>query len=203
MKTRKQTSGNGDRLSTRDIYRKAAEIFHAKGYDATSMDDLARALEATKAGLYYYIESKEDLLFGIMDWAMDLLDQEVIAPARAEADPEHRLRLIIRHHGRELLGRGRAISLLTDEVDALTPKHRRHIQRRQRTYFDLVRDTLDRLKAAGRLRDVDTTVATFSMFGMLMWLPRWYEQKGRLSSEQILDTLTELALDGLLMPASS
>ncbi len=200
MKTRRQPSGNGDRLSARDIYRKAAEIFHAKGFDATSMDDLARALEATKAGLYYYIESKDDLLFGIMDWAMDRLDQEVIAPARAEADPERRVRLIIRRHGRELLGGARDISILCDEVAALTPKHRRHILKRMRAYFDLVRGTFDQMKAAGRLRDVDTTVATFNLFGMLMWLPRWYRKKGRLSPDQVLDELTEVALGGLLAP---
>ena len=50
-----------------EIYDKAAQIFYEKGFDATSMDDLAKAMQITKAGLYYYIESKEDLLFAIMN----------------------------------------------------------------------------------------------------------------------------------------
>jgi hypothetical protein len=65
----------------------------------------------------------------------------------------------------------------------LTPVHRRLIFARQRVYFDLVRATLERLKEAGRLPPIDTTVATFGLFGALMWLPRWYSKKGRLSSE--------------------
>jgi AcrR family transcriptional regulator len=198
MKTRKQSAGAGDRLSAHEIYLKAAEIFEAKGFDATSMDDLGRALEVTKAGLYYYIASKEDLLFGIMTYAMDWLDREVIIPARAEADPERRLRLIVCNHGRELLEGPRALAILSDELAALTPKHRRNILDRKRVYFDLVRDTLDELNAAGKLRAVNTTVATFSLFGTLMWLPRWYRPKGRLSPEQVLDEVAAIGLGGLL-----
>jgi hypothetical protein len=134
-------------------------------------------------------------------WLREPSAQEVIEPARAEAEPEARIRLIVRRHGRELLGGSRAISLLTDEVAALTPVHRRLIFARQRVYFDLVRETLERLNEAGRLRPIDTTVATFGLFGTLMWLPRWYRKKGRLSSEQILDELTEFALGGLLAPS--
>jgi TetR/AcrR family transcriptional regulator, cholesterol catabolism regulator len=198
MKTRKPPAGIGDRLTAQDIFLKAAEIFATKGYDATSMDDLARALEVTKAGLYYYIDSKEDLLFGIMSRAMDWLDAHVTGPARAESDAERRLRSIVGTHGRELLEGARVISILSDEVAALTPRHRRHILDRKRSYFDLVRGTLDDLKAAGRLRAVDTTVATFGLFGALMWLPRWYRPKGRLSVAQILAEFEQVAVDGLL-----
>src|SRR5262245_21640116 len=159
----------------REIYFKAAKIFHERGFDATSMSDLADAVQITKAGLYYYIKSKEDLLFAIMDFGMDCLDRDVIEPARAEACPEKRLHLILKAHARNLTAAGKAIPILTDEVAALTPKHRKRILERKRIYFDLLRDTLDALKGTGKLRDVDTTVATFSIFGMLLWLPRWYQ----------------------------
>ena len=203
MSTRKRPAGAASRLSAEDIFRKAADIFHAKGYDATSMDDLARALDVTKAGLYYYIESKEDLLFAIMSFGMDWLDAQVIAPARAEPDPERRLRVIIGRHGSELLGGIRAITILSEEVAALVPKHRRVILERKRAYLDLVRGTLDELKAAGRLRDVDTTVAAFCLFGTLMWLPRWYRSRGRLSTEQVIEEVNKLVLNGLLTSAPS
>jgi TetR/AcrR family transcriptional regulator, cholesterol catabolism regulator len=208
MKRRKQPSGNGDRfsrLSAEHIYRTAAELFYAKGFDATSMDDIARAVEATKAGLYYHIDSKEDLLFGIMKLAMDHMEEFIIAPARAETEPEVRLRLLIRFNGRRVLGESRALSIVTDELVALTPEHRRHIETRMRVYFDLMRSTLDELKAAGKLRNVNTTVATFSLFGTLMWLPRWHQQQGSLSVEKVLDELTEIRLGGLIVtePAAS
>jgi len=177
------------------IYYKAARIFHEQGYEATSMSDIAEALQITKAGLYYYIDSKEDLLFRIINYGLDWLDQEVIEPARMLGDPEERLRWIIRHHGQGLLRGSRVIPLLTEEVSSLLPKHRRHILSRKRIYFDFVRDTLNELKARRKLRVVDTTVATF---GMLLWLPRWYQQGGRLTAAETMDQMINLYLGGLM-----
>ena len=132
MKAEAPTPRVVDRNRTQSIYLKAAEIFHRKGFDATSMDDIARALQITKAGLYYYIKGKEDLLFAIMTYAMDWLSSEVVEPARTVADPEQRLRLIIERHGRELMEGPRSLAILSDEVARASPKHRRQILKRSR-----------------------------------------------------------------------
>jgi AcrR family transcriptional regulator len=200
MKSATNAPRTADFKRTRAIYLKAAEIFHKKGYDATSMDDIARALRITKAGLYYYIKGKEDLLFGIMTFAMDWLDREVVEPAAEVADPEQRLLLIIARHGRELTDGPRSMVILSDEVAALTPPHRRAILKRKRAYLELIRDTLDELKARGRLHAVDTTVAAFSVLGMLLWLPRWYRPDGRLTSESVLEEMSKVVLGGILKP---
>ena len=183
---------------TIDIYTKAAEIFHEQGFDATSMSTIAAAVELTKAGLYYYIESKEDLLFAIMNYAMERLETMVIEPSRGLADPEERLRSIISRHGRLLTEGNKAITILTDEIEGLKPKHRKQILDRKRVYFEFVRGTLDALKAAGKLRDINTTVATFGLFGTLLWLPRWFHTDGRLSSETVIEQIVEIATHGLL-----
>ena len=69
-----------------------------------------------------------------------------------------------------------------------------------RAYFDLVRDTLRELQAAGRLREVDPTVATFGLIGTILWLPRWFRQNGRLSQEAVAKEIANIALGGLLEP---
>jgi hypothetical protein len=69
-----------------------------------------------------------------------------------------------------------------------------------RAYFDLVRDALSQLRSAGRLRDVDPTVAAFGIIGMILWLPRWFRQSGRLSQEQVAHQIADIALGGLLRP---
>src|SRR4051794_9754237 len=104
-----------ERNRARAIYLKAAEIFHEKGYDATSMDDIARALQMTKAGIYYYIKGKEALRFAIVPYAMDWLTGEVIEAARSVTDPEERVRMIVERHGRELLQGPRSMAILSDE----------------------------------------------------------------------------------------
>src|SRR5215210_24130 len=198
MKAQKKTAPTNDRLA--EIYRTAAQIILRKGYDATSVNDIANALGMTKAGLYHYINGKKELLFDIMNFGLGELDEEVAEPARAIADPAARLRFAVAAHAR-LVTRGQgAITILVDEITALTPPQQRKITQRKRAYFDFLRGTLDELKAAGQLQDVDTTAATFSLLGMINWLSRWFRHDGALSEEQAADQLVRIALHGLLRP---
>jgi AcrR family transcriptional regulator len=196
MKAQKKSAPNNERLA--EIYRTAALIILRKGYDATSVNDIANALGMTKAGLYHYINGKKELLYDIMNFGLGELDEEVAAPAKAIADPAERLRFIVAAHAR-LVTRGQgAITILVDEVTALPPAQQRKITQRKRAYFDYLRDTLDELKATGRLQDVDTTAATFSLLGMVNWLSRWFRQGGALDEEQAADQIVRIALHGLL-----
>jgi AcrR family transcriptional regulator len=180
------------------MYRTVAQLFRDRGFDATSVSDIARALGLTKAGLYHHFESKETLLFEIMMFGLDKVRDEVIVPVRGIRDPEERLRQLILRHGRIITRGNGAVAHLGDEIRALPPAARRQIQQRMRVYFDLVRDTLGELHSSGRLRDVDRTVATFSLIGMILWLPRWFRQDGRLTQDAIAHDLAALALSGLV-----
>src|SRR5215510_11572532 len=187
------------RLNSRraEICRTAARIFRQRGFDATSVSDIARALKMTKAGLYHYFTSKEELLLEIMMFGLDNVRDEVIVPARAIRDPEERLRQIVIRHAQITTRAEGAVSQL-DELRALPPVAQRKVKELQRKYFDLVRETLRELKAAGRLRDVDLTVAAFSTIGMILWLPRWFRQGGRLNAEQAATEIANLTLASVL-----
>jgi len=181
-----------------EICRTAAQIFRERGYDATSVSDIARALGITKAGLYHYFDSKEALLFEITAYGLDRVRDDVIAPVRGMRDPEERLReLVVRHACIATHGRG-AVAQLVDEIRALPAANRKVLEERMRLYFDLVRDTLKELRALGRLRNVDPTVATFGLIGTILWLPRWFRQNGRLTQEQVAHQIADIALGGLL-----
>ncbi len=190
-----------DRPRSGFIYRTAAQMIYQKGFDATSMNEIAEALNLTKPGLYYYVGGKKKLLFSIMDYAMDLLDNNVVEPARPIADPEQRLRAIISEHARLLTHEAGALAILIDEDAGLSAEHRGQIVQRKREYFEFLRRTLDELAAAGRLRRIDTTVGAFSLLGMVMWISRWYDPQGRLDSEHVLRDVTEIALGGVVSPS--
>jgi AcrR family transcriptional regulator len=190
-----------DRLD--EIYRAAAKIICEKGYDATSMNDIAEAVGLTKAGLYHHISGKRDLLFRIMNFGLDSLEEQVIFPARAVLDAEQRLRSIITRHVHLITSRSthegnNPVTIILDEVAGLTSGQRRKINQRKREYVDLIRDTLRELQAGGRLRDLDVTAATFSLLGMILWLSRWYNPDGRLGPDEIAREVTNTALGGLL-----
>jgi AcrR family transcriptional regulator len=181
------------------MYRTIAQLFRDRGFDATSVSDIARALGLTKAGLYHHFDSKEALLFEIMMFGLDKVRDEVILPVRAIADPEERLRQLITRHARITTRGHGAVAHLQDEIRALPPPSRKQVEHRMRVYFDLVRGTLDELHAAGRLCDVDRTVATFSLIGMILWLPRWFRQDGRLTQDHVAENIANLALGGLVV----
>jgi TetR/AcrR family transcriptional regulator, cholesterol catabolism regulator len=188
---------------TDHIYRVAAGIMCRKGYEATSMNDIADAVGLTKAGMYHYIRGKEHLLFEIMSYAMDMVDENVIGPAQEITDPEKRLRLIVELHARRILEVGGEVTILLEEMWALTPPHRRTIQSRKRVYFEMIRHTLQELAEADKLRNVDPTVATFSLLGMINWISRWYRRDGKLSVDAVLRDFLEIAMNSVMRNLST
>lgn len=206
MRSQKNLTPSEEPNRLDQIYYVAAKIFCDKGYDATSMSDIADTVGMTKAGIYHFIPGgKKDLLYAVMQYGMDRLEANVITPALAIADAEARLRSIVVNHSRLISsGSGRdghnPVTIVVDEVSGLTPAQLRKITQRKRAYLDLVRGTLQQLKEEGKLKDVDVTVAAFSLFGMMLWLSRWFRPDGRMTSEQVSEEISKFALGGLLRP---
>src|SRR4051812_29109221 len=98
----KRNSGTGDFTRNR-VFEVAAEVFHKKGYDNTSMSDVATAAGLTKAGLYHHIDSKERLLYTVLDYGLDLTDSCVVKPLDDISDPLERLKTMIDLHLRLVL----------------------------------------------------------------------------------------------------
>src|SRR2546425_8231071 len=74
--------------SRQEILRTAARLFQERGYDATSMNDVAAALKLSKGGLYHHFQSKDEILFNLMNHAMDITQTRVIDGVKSIADPE-------------------------------------------------------------------------------------------------------------------
>jgi AcrR family transcriptional regulator len=183
-----------------EVYRTAAKIILQKGYDATSVSDIADALGITKAGLYHYIRGKTELLYGIMTFGLEELDREVMVPSKAIADPEERLRFMITTHARLVTRGDGAVTILVDEARALTATQNRKVTKLKRAYLDAIRDTLDQLRETGKLRDVNTTVAAFNIIASINWLSRWYVPDGVLTAGEIAGQMTDTLLYGMLQP---
>ncbi|HEX8736802.1 MAG TPA: TetR family transcriptional regulator [Pyrinomonadaceae bacterium] len=181
-----------------EIYLTAAQMFVERGFESTSLTDIADALKITKAGLYYYFESKQELLYLIVTLGLDSVKNEVLDPAREIIDAEQRLKFIILNHARLAAEGNHAVIIISHEINALTFTQRETILKRRRDYFDFVRDTLVELEKGGKLYDIDITTATFTLFGMILWLSRWFRPNGKLSVEKVSQNVCEMALKGLL-----
>lgn len=200
--TRSRAASVGPSERQRQIYVEAARLFVEKGYDATSMSDIADAMKMTKAGIYHFIRSKEELLFTIISFGMDELYEEVVAPALMVRDPHDRLRLIVRNHlvniGRVDTSLGNPVTIVVDASSGLSTQRRKIIDQRKLEYFNLVRATIAELVKSGAARsDLNTTVAAHTVIGMILWMARWRRPNGKLSLDRIIEQITGIVIAGI------
>lgn len=188
----------GQSAKIEDVILKAAGVIGKRGFEATTMNDICRATGLTKGGLYHYIKGKRDLLYQIMLFGMNHLEDSVVEPVSAIDDPEKQLRTLIRLHV-HAIARGKGmITILTDEDAGLDPKHRKEILERKRAYFDFVRGILAGLRDRGKLADVDLNVATFNILGQVLFFSRWYSENGKLTPSEVSEQIATTSLNGIM-----
>lgn len=186
--------------SRQEILRAAARLFQQQGYDATSMNDVAAALKLSKGGLYHHFQSKDEILFDLMSHAMDITEERVIAPAKQIADPEERLRTVIRRHIAVVLSeRDREITVMLHENHPLSPALRRRINARKKDYVHFLENLIAEVqRARGSKQAVTPRAAAFALLGMINWIYQWYRPEGSLQEQSLVEQYTEIFLRGAL-----
>lgn len=187
------------------ILEVAARVFCERGYEATSMGDVAAAVGMTKAGLYHHIAAKEDLLAAIMNYGMDLFEERVLQRTGSIADPLERLRRTLKGHLLLVLrDRPKEVTVILHEGVALPAAPRARIDARKKRYIRFLERTIRELVMRKVARPVDPTVAAFALLGMVNWSTRWFRAGGRLDEEQVAEAMTRFFLNGLVAaPAPS
>ena len=184
---------------TAQIYEAAARVFCENGFGQSSMADVAAAVDMTKAGIYHHIASKDELLFGIMSYGMDVFEERVLDRVEKIRDPLERLRATIRGH---LLlvtrDRTKEVTVVLNEAHALHGDYRTKIDRRKRHYVRFLNETFRELQRKGFIREIDPRVATFALLGMINWTYHWYTANGRLRDTDLAEAYIDLFLSGLL-----
>jgi TetR/AcrR family transcriptional regulator, cholesterol catabolism regulator len=190
-----------------EILRTAARLFQQQGYDGTSMNDVAAALKLSKGGLYHHFQSKDEILFNLMSHAMDITEERVIAPVKAIANPEDRLRALIRLHIGVVLGeRDREITVMLHENHPLTPALRKRINARKKDYVHFVENLIAEVQNArggsnesssgSPKKTVTPRAAAFALLGMINWIYQWYRPEGSLQEESLVQQYTEIFFQG-------
>jgi AcrR family transcriptional regulator len=186
--------------SRQEILRTAARLFQQRGYDATSMNDVAATLKLSKGGLYHHFQSKDEILFEIMNHAMDLTEERVLAPVRNINDAEERLRALIRLHIEVVLSpRDREITVMLHENHPLPPALRKRINHRKKQYVHFVESLMAEVQRARRSKGaVSPRAAAFALLGMINWIYQWYKPEGNLQANNLVPQFTELVFGGIL-----
>jgi AcrR family transcriptional regulator len=183
----------------REIDDVASELFHANGYAATSVRDIARALDIQGASLYAHVASKEDLLWSIVDRAATSLEEAVerALDDTASDDPVERLAAIVEAHVEVVTADPERASVFVTEWRHLSPDRREAIGRRRDAYEHRVRDVIADGQGIGVFAAVDPALAATFLLTALNGIATWYRPDGRLSADRIADHYVDLALRSL------
>lgn len=184
--------------SRQDILRTAARLFQQQGYDATSMNDVAAALKLSKGGLYHHFQSKDEILFNLMNHALDITQERVVDAVQGIADPEERLRMLIRRHIEVVMSvRDREITVMLHENHPLPPAMRRRINARKKDYVHYVENLIEEVQRARQAKgNVSARASAFALLGMINWIYQWYRPEGSLQEESLVRQYTEIFFAG-------
>jgi|GEM_PF-48682 Transcriptional regulator len=182
------------------IRDRAAELFAARGFAATSISDIAAACNCAKSLIYHYFGSKEDILFDLLKAHVEALYGAARAALDQESDPEARFRAFVRAL-LDLYAHARAKHiLLLNELDNLPPSRKGSIVALERQLVELAADLFEGLAPGlGKERMLRIPIA-MSFYGMINWTYTWYRPGGPLSPRRFADLAADLFLRG--MPAA-
>jgi AcrR family transcriptional regulator len=181
------------------ILRNAARIFAEKNYHSTTMRDISRATNVSLAGLYHYFKSKEELLFLIQDNCFGRVLERLEERLRETDDPLTRLTTFIENHLSFFAANMAEMKVLSHEADSLAGDLHTHVSSKKDKYTKLARRILREVQQQqGANAQIDLTVATYALFGMMNWIYNWYDPRGKLNVSQLVDNVTRLYLRGFV-----
>ena len=179
------------------LRRTAVRLFREHGYDGTSMQDLAEALGMHRGSLYHYIDSKEDLLFEIVESAMARFHDEVRPILEDQGPAGDRLRRAVGAHLRIAADEPDELTLLQVEVKALAPGRRARIVAERDAYEHAWRAFIREGMREGAFRCEDERTAGFMILAACNWFSQWYHPTGPLGVDDFAARFTALFLDAL------
>jgi AcrR family transcriptional regulator len=195
-------NGKQSKPATRleEVLQSAANIFFAKGYHATSIEDVARDVGMLKGSLYYYIKSKDDLLFRLLLAGIEDSDAFIARQIDPESDPVEQLERAIRAQIDYIIQNRVQFGLFLHEFDSLSGKRQHKLISVMSRYNSRFVELVRRAQEQGKLINGEPWIIVNGVLGMCNWLYRWYDPDQVSDSEQIKSVFVRLVFEGLRKP---
>lgn len=188
------------RVSQRKLQRileHAAQVFSEKGYEGASIRDISRSSGVSLAGLYYYIESKQKLLYLIQIYTFKTILSRLEKRLSAVTDPIERLRVLVHNHLEYFLQHPVEMKVLSHEDEALEGDYRKEVLEIKRRYYEIALRIFEDMRRRGLARRLNPRVAVLSLFGMMNWVYTWHRPKVDPQAGALADAITGMFLHGV------
>lgn len=184
-----------------DIYCKALDLFIQKGYNGASISMIAKALGMSKANLYHYCFSKEDLFYRVH---LDYLKKHfipIIEEAEQLSEPRDRITFVLKRL--TLLNTtDKACKVLIPDIANLNRRHHTEIISIWRRALDVVSNSIFELQQSGNATKYKKSFLALLAFGMVNWIVYWFDYGRQVNAEELAETLVQTFLNGFLRPAN-
>ena len=181
----------------------AARVFAARGFHQTGMRDLAKATGVSLAGLYYYVQSKEELLYLIQSRNFDAVIDGMRERLNGVLDPVERLARFIDNHLDYFASHMPEMKVLSHEAGALTGEYLERVNNKKREYVRALMDILADVEKSYGPAHINRRVAAYTLFGMMNWIYNWYDPLRDVGVEALSQSVCRLFLGGYVgLPVS-
>ncbi len=194
-------NGNGRRSHSFDrrlgeILDHATSVFCEKGYEGASMRDLSRATGMSLAGLYYYFESKEKLLYLIQKHTFSRILANLQERLAGVSNPEQRIRIFIRNQLEYFLRKPEAMKVLSHEDDVLKNGYGAEVRAIKREYYRSCLGLMEDLRREEGL-EFSARIAVLSLFGMMNWIYTWHNPRVDADAADLARQMGDIFLNGV------
>lgn len=186
--------------NTREVLLKnATDLFYQKGYADTSIRDIGLKVGISSSIIYHYFKNKEEILFTIIfNESQDLIKSLLEIEGRI-SDPVECLREMLKEQSIIYSLKGKKVAKILLDTHQLRGKRRDIIRNLQRDIYDIYKRVIKKIKDKGLLRDeINQTVLTFSIFGIINSFHLWYKKSGRLSEEEVAQDMVKIVLNAII-----
>ena len=178
----------------------ATDLFQKKGYSSTSLDDVAKELGVSKAALYHYVSSKDELLSIIYTHSIKNIFMGTYEMLDMDLPPNEKLRLFIHNHIKNIIIKSLPMfAVFFSEENQLLEKDYQNIRKEKRKYNHILEEIFKEGISKGVFKKVDVKLQSYAILGMCNWIYKWYKPDlNRYSSDDIADHFISLLETGYL-----
>lgn len=186
------------RNTRQDVIEAAGRLFAEKGYHGSSMRDLGRELGLLGSSLYAHVESKQDLLVGVVEEGARLFQASAVSALTAGGPPDNQLRQLIAGHIGVVLDNRDVVRTYLNEARMLDAEHRSRVIAARDAYEQAFRQVIAAGMSDESFRpDADAKLHSILILSMLNAIERWYRPEGRVSRDRLIDEVSDFALAAL------
>jgi AcrR family transcriptional regulator len=182
------------------ILKAATELIASKGFDGTSVRNIAEKAGLSVAGMFHYFSSKEEILYEIMTTFMNNAYEKIMEIYNTDLAPIEKLSKVCKFYAEQYAGHKHQLTILISERKSLIPEHRQICIKKERDYVKALKNLFKDLAKRKLVKPIDHSILAFIFFGMVHWTYRWYDPKAKrgIGPNQLGTIFSEVFLRGIL-----